>query len=98
MTSYTVSTAALLERDEELDGVHRAISEAGAGVGRLVVVDGRAGVGKTSLLIAARDAAGDAGLMILRARGAELEREFAFGVVRQLFDEVVRDPPLDPPR
>ena len=89
------SAAALLERDAELDGVHRAIADADAGLGRLVVIDGPAGVGKTSLLIAARDAARDAGLLTLRARGAELEREFAFGVMRQLFDDVVRGRAVD---
>jgi DNA-binding CsgD family transcriptional regulator len=56
-----------------------------------VVVDGPAGVGKTSLLDAVRAVAADAGLLTLRARGAELERAFAFGVVRQLFDEILRD-------
>ena len=55
------------------------------------MIDGVAGVGKTSLLDATRAAAAAAGLLTLRARGAELERAFAFGVVRQLFDEVVRD-------
>ena len=35
---------------------------------------------------AARAAAEDSGLLVLRARGAELERAFAFGVVRQLFE------------
>ena len=57
-----------------------------------MVVDGPAGVGKTSLLDEARAAAADAGLLTLRARGAELERAFAFGVVRQLFDDVAREP------
>jgi DNA-binding CsgD family transcriptional regulator len=61
-----------------------------------VVVDGPAGVGKTSLLDATRAAAADAGLLTLRARGAELERAFAFGVVRQLFDEVLRDETIRP--
>ena len=44
------------------------------------MVDGVAGVGKTSLLEATRAAAAAAGLLTLRARGAELERAFAFGV------------------
>jgi DNA-binding CsgD family transcriptional regulator len=30
-------------------------------------------------------------MLVLNARGAELERDFVFGVVRQLFDHVVRD-------
>jgi DNA-binding CsgD family transcriptional regulator len=59
------------------------------------VIDGAAGVGKTSLLEATRSAASASGLLTLRARGAELERAFAFGVVRQLFDEVLRDEPAD---
>ena len=59
------------------------------------MVDGPAGVGKTSLLDATRAAAAAAGLLTLRARGAELERAFAFGVVRQLFDEVVREETAD---
>jgi DNA-binding CsgD family transcriptional regulator len=53
------------------------------------VVEGPAGIGKTVLLAAARDVAGGGGFKVLRARGAELEREFAFGVVRQLVEPVV---------
>ena len=40
----------LLERDEELEKLHTAITEAGDGRGRLVLVRGEAGIGKTSLL------------------------------------------------
>ena len=82
----------LLERDAELEAIGRTFARAADGAGALVVVDGPAGVGKTSLLDAARTAAADAGLLTLRARGAELERAFAFGVVRQLFDDVAREP------
>ncbi|HET6551241.1 MAG TPA: AAA family ATPase, partial [Solirubrobacter sp.] len=60
------------------------------GAGGLVMVDGPAGVGKTALLAAARAAAAEAGLLVLRARGAELEQEFGYGVVRQLFEDVAR--------
>ena len=60
------------------------------------MLDGSAGVGKTALLETARTVAGDAGLLVLHARGAELERAFAFGVVRQLFDDVVRAGGPDP--
>ena len=53
------------------------------------MVEGPAGIGKTVLLAVARDAAEGEGFRVLRARGAELEREFAFGVVRQLVEPVV---------
>ena len=79
----------LFERERELEAIHGALAQAAQGAGTLVVIDGPAGVGKTALLDAARDAAAtDADLLVLRARGAELERAFGFGVVRQLFDEV----------
>src|SRR5919106_1423102 len=50
---------------------------------------GLAGIGKTVLLAAGRDTAERDGFRVLRARGAELEREFAFGVVLQLVEPVV---------
>ncbi len=55
------------------------------------MVEGPAGIGKTALLAVARDAAEGQGFRVLRARGAELEREFAFGVVRQLVEPVVAE-------
>jgi DNA-binding CsgD family transcriptional regulator len=84
------TSARLLERDGELRAIHAALAGAAQGSGSLVVIDGPAGVGKTALLDAARAAADQAGLLVLRARGASLERTFGFGVVRQLFDEVLR--------
>jgi DNA-binding CsgD family transcriptional regulator len=57
----------------------------------LVFVEGHAGIGKTSLLEAARSRLGTAGVRVLWASGQELEGEFAFGVVRQLFERVLLD-------
>ncbi|HEU5215766.1 MAG TPA: AAA family ATPase [Gaiellaceae bacterium] len=79
----------LLERSAELARIESALAGARNGAGRFVVVEGPAGIGKTELLAAARAAAADGGMRVLRSRGTELEREFAFGVARQLFE-----PPL----
>jgi class 3 adenylate cyclase/DNA-binding CsgD family transcriptional regulator len=76
----------LLERDAELT-LLRAICEAGAGgAGRVVVVEGPPGIGKTSLVAAARELAEAAGMTALAARAGEFERDFAYGVLRQLFE------------
>lgn len=79
----------LLERSEDLARIGSALAEARSGRGSFVVVEGPAGIGKTALLAAARTAAAEEGMRVLRSRGTELERDFAFGVVRQLFE-----PPL----
>src|SRR5215207_3996995 len=76
----------LLERGQELARLEAALADGAHGRGRLTLVEGAAGIGKTALLDAARDRAGALGLRVLRARGAELERGFGFGVVRQLFE------------
>lgn len=76
----------MLERDGELDALQAMLHAAHGGDGRLVVVEGSAGIGKTRLLAEARVRAGAAGFVTLAARGGELEGEFAFGIVRQLFE------------
>jgi DNA-binding CsgD family transcriptional regulator len=76
----------LLEREPELDAVRAALEGGAQGQGRLLVIEGRAGVGKSALLQAARTSAAEAGMAVLSARGGELERSFAFGVVLQLFE------------
>ena len=87
--NVAAATGPLLERNEQLARIESALAEARAGRGTFVVIEGPAGIGKTALLAAARAAAADGGMRVLRSRGAELERDFAFGVVRQLFE-----PPL----
>jgi hypothetical protein len=81
----------LRERTAELGAIERAVADAVAGDGRLLVFEGPAGIGKSSLLQAARDRAEAADMEVLSARGGELERRFGFGVARQLFEGAVRD-------
>jgi predicted ATPase len=52
----------------------------------VLVLEGRAGIGKTSLVEAACSRADELGHEVVRARGSELEAGFAFDVVRQLFE------------
>jgi hypothetical protein len=77
---------ALLERERELAELDGLLAEAGAGSGRLLLVEAAAGLGKTRLLREARRRAELSGLQVLSARATELERDFPFGVVRQLFE------------
>src|ERR687889_2544335 len=81
--------AALYERELELQTLTDAVREVREGGGQVVVVEGPGGIGKSRLLAAVRDLATAAGLRPLVALGAELERTFPFGVVRQLFDPVM---------
>jgi predicted ATPase len=80
----------LLERDREFEVIDTALDAAHRGDGRLVLVEAAAGLGKSSLLEDARRRALAAGFEVLAARGRELERDFPFGVARQLFEARLR--------
>jgi DNA-binding CsgD family transcriptional regulator len=92
MTCAAPGGGVLLERQGELASVAARVEAAGAGEGGVLVVEGPAGIGKTRLLDAARAAAADGGLRVLSARASPLEREFGFGIVRDLLAPVLRDP------
>ena len=93
MAGDGASVSALLERDRELGAFEEALARASSGDGGVVVVAGQAGVGKTELLRAAAGLARDAGLHVVRGRGSELDRAFAFGVVRQMLEREVAAAP-----
>src|ERR1700678_1307321 len=76
----------LLERADELAKLRDAIVATAAGTGRLLVIEGPAGIGKTALMRQARLEGAAAGMELMVARGLELEREFGFGVARQLVE------------
>ena len=82
----------LLQRDAELASLERVVQQMRAGSGRVMVVEGPAGVGKSSLLRATAQAAEDAGCRVLRAWGGPLEQEAGWGIVRQLFGPVATGP------
>jgi DNA-binding CsgD family transcriptional regulator len=81
----------LLERAGELAAIGDAVRLAAAGGGSALALEGPPGIGKSALLDAAREDARAAGLVVLSARGGELEREFPYGVVRQLLERVARE-------
>jgi len=87
------SGGALIERGEEVAVLDDAIEKAAGGEGACVVLEGSAGIGKSRLLAAARERARGRGLVVLAARGGELERDFAYGVVRQLFERELAESP-----
>src|SRR4051794_41833879 len=76
----------LLERDAEVEELTAALEDARAGHGRLVVIEGAAGIGKTRLLRVVREVGEAIGMQVLGARGTELERDFPFAIVRQLLE------------
>jgi hypothetical protein len=80
----------LLERERELACLGARLDGARVGVGGLMVVEGAPGLGKTSLLRAAVGEGQRRGFEVARARGAELEREWPSGIVRQLLEPVLR--------
>ncbi len=82
----------LVEREREVAALAALLDALPAGEGRVAWIEGPAGIGKSTLLAEERRHAADSGVQVLFARGSELEREFPFGVVRQLFESVVTDP------
>ena len=86
------SAAELVERDREVAALAAIVDDALAGEGRVALVEGPAGIGKTRLLAEARRRASATEATVLFARAGELERDFPFGVVRQLFEAALADP------
>jgi DNA-binding CsgD family transcriptional regulator len=76
----------LVEREREVRSLEALLEGALASDGRVALIEGPAGIGKSRLLQLARRRGEAAGALTLSARSSELEREFPYGVVRQLFE------------
>ena len=79
----------LLERAAERGQIEHLLAGAMSGEGSALLFEGQAGIGKTTLLDVAGRLGREREMTVLTARGHELESNFAFGVVRQLFEAVV---------
>jgi DNA-binding CsgD family transcriptional regulator len=90
MPTDGLASSPLIGRERELASLSAALDGSREG-GRIVVVEGEAGVGKTVLLGALADGAAAAGATVLRARGGELERGEGFGIARRLLERVVAE-------
>jgi hypothetical protein len=82
----------LLQRSFELAALERQLQQIRAGSGRVILVQGPAGVGKSSLIRAVAQSASGAGVRVLSACAGPLEREAGWGVVRQLFGPTAAGP------
>ena len=82
----TAAGGRLLDRDHELAAIDEFVAGIDGPGPRLLLIEGPAGIGKSALLETARRRAREEGIKALSARGSMLEREFPFGVVRQLFE------------
>ena len=84
----------MLDRDAELEELGRRLAEARAGSGRVIVVTGPAGIGKSTLLAAASRLARTGGRWSC-ARCSPLEQHAAWGMARQLFEPLRTRPDWD---
>jgi DNA-binding CsgD family transcriptional regulator/tetratricopeptide (TPR) repeat protein len=69
----------LVGREREMAEISAAIDEAARGRGRLVLIQGEAGIGKTTILAGALDRAADRGFTVFRGSAEELDRTRPFG-------------------
>ena len=81
----------LLDRQQELAAIEAAMAESRTGSGRLVVIEGEAGIGKSAVLDAAAEMGRRDGMLGLRSSGSELEELHPFGVAETLLGPLVRE-------
>src|SRR3981189_1493947 len=74
------------ERESELEQLTALLLAARSGHGQTVLIKGPNGIGKSLLLDHCAERAAGLGLQVLRTRCSDLTRNFAFGVVRSLFE------------
>jgi DNA-binding CsgD family transcriptional regulator len=94
-----VTTVEIVGRDEELRSIEAFLERTSEGPAALVL-EGAAGIGKSTLWLAAVETARERGLQILSAQPAEAERGLAHAGLGDLFEGVLDRvrPALPPPR
>src|SRR5437868_10087708 len=81
---HDVICPTLIGRDPQLDSLRRLLAHARNGNGRVALIVGEAGVGKSRLLRAMTDDARRAGFFILQGAGFEAERSIPYSPLLDL--------------
>ncbi|UJW29093.1 AAA family ATPase [Saccharothrix sp. AJ9571] len=89
MEGFAPHAPRLRGRAEQLRVLGEHLDAVACGRPTILNLAGTAGSGKTALLAAASGEAASRGFRVLTARSARLERDFVFGVVRQLLESTV---------
>jgi DNA-binding CsgD family transcriptional regulator/tetratricopeptide (TPR) repeat protein len=87
----------LLERETALAAIDHAIDATKTGAGDALLLEAHPGMGKTRLHEASLDKGRQRKLRVLRAAGAELEQNLAFGVAGQLLRGLIDELPAREP-
>ena len=66
--------------------IENAITDGGAGHGKMIILEGPSGIGKSRLVAAAQVIGEKHGAEVLTTCGGELERDYPFGLVRRLLE------------
>lgn len=82
MTATWQGEGVLLEREDVLAAIAADAEDARGGRGRVVLVEGAPGAGKTAVLRAATSALAAMGPAVSAARGGELEQQLPWGIAR----------------
>ncbi|GAB2883442.1 helix-turn-helix transcriptional regulator [Streptomyces mayteni] len=78
----------LVDREQDVEILHKAYSACLNGWGQLVVVSGGVACGKTALARTFVEYAVREGAVLLSATGSQAERSLPFGILKQLFQDV----------
>ncbi|WP_055523845.1 BTAD domain-containing putative transcriptional regulator [Streptomyces graminilatus] len=81
----------LVDRNSEVAELRACLFEAVEGHGTPVFIEGPAGIGKSRLLAELRQLTAREEVLTLTARGSRREKDYGFGVVRQLLDKLVAE-------
>lgn len=94
-TGVSAPPSGIVGRGDELGRIDGFLRRAAAG-GCSMLVSGEPGVGKTVLLQAAADRAGEAGMLVLRANGIEFEADVPYSGLNQILLGIYDHLPLLP--
>jgi DNA-binding CsgD family transcriptional regulator len=84
----------LTERDRQLNCLRELLAESARGSGRIAIVSGPVGTGKTALLHVFSEYVTDFGGRSLTAVGSRAEQTVPLGLLRQLVQNIARSPEL----